>query len=242
MPRVLEKDEYESRDSVEAYDRMVSKYQPIVHNGFVERVAEYFSEGRILDVGAGTGQIVIELAKNGKFELTALDVSEVMLEKAKENVAKNGVGEKISFVLGDVLKTELSEKFDAVISFNVLHHFAGPHVFWQRLERFTKDEGSIFLEDLVRPPKLFIPVLAWLFGGFDRETRKQYRESLEASLSKAEWKMLQIEASKKRKAFLKRNFITHMSIMAIGESRQKERRVRLKGSLFSQLAKYLFYR
>lgn len=59
-------------------------------------------ESAALDFGTGTGCIAIALAtKCPAAQITALDVSPEALALAKENAAKNGVGERIRFLQGN---------------------------------------------------------------------------------------------------------------------------------------------
>ncbi len=73
---------------------------------------------KILDIGTGSGNIPIALAKNlTNVEITTVDVSAKALEIAKENALLNGVESGVKFILSDVnhLKIETG-LFDIVIS------------------------------------------------------------------------------------------------------------------------------
>jgi len=61
----------------------------------VDRVAR-LSPGRALDVGAGEGADAIWLAEQG-WQVTALDISRVALDKAAAHAAERGVGDAISW-------------------------------------------------------------------------------------------------------------------------------------------------
>lgn len=72
---------------------------------------------KILDIGTGSGNIPIALAKNlNDAELTAIDISEKALSIAKENASANGVEEKIQFISADVKKYMSNYKFDIIVS------------------------------------------------------------------------------------------------------------------------------
>lgn len=72
---------------------------------------------RVIDVGTGSGAIVIALAKHFPgAEFVAVDVSPEALEIAKENAAKHGVGERIAFAVGNLLQGQSEGGFDLVVS------------------------------------------------------------------------------------------------------------------------------
>jgi len=59
---------------------------------------------RVLDIGTGSGAIVIALTKDvGEIFAVATDISHEALQVAKENARKVGVGQRIRFVRGDLL-------------------------------------------------------------------------------------------------------------------------------------------
>lgn len=77
---------------------------------------------KILDVGTGTGILLPFLTEKAgeDGEITAIDVSEKMLEVAQRKYSYNNV----TFVCGDVLDSGLqSEYFDFVVCYSVFPHF-----------------------------------------------------------------------------------------------------------------------
>ncbi len=73
---------------------------------------------KILDIGTGSGNIPIALAKNlVGAEIVTVDVSAEAIEVAKENAVMNGVESEIKFILSDVNHyTTETDLFDIVIS------------------------------------------------------------------------------------------------------------------------------
>jgi release factor glutamine methyltransferase len=71
----------------------------------------------ILELCTGSGCIAVSIAKTIKNAVvTATDISEQALKIAKKNAVKNGVGNKISFILSDMFKSVVKKKFDIIIS------------------------------------------------------------------------------------------------------------------------------
>jgi len=72
----------------------------------------------ILEIGTGSGCIAVSLAKNlNRVKITALDISYLALEVARENAKINSVEEKIYFGQSDIfLKCVESGTYDMIIS------------------------------------------------------------------------------------------------------------------------------
>lgn len=79
---------------------------------FLEKEINYNKDCRILDVGCGTGRHAIELASRG-YSVKGVDLSEPMLEKAREKAAKSGVN--VDFKVADARKLPFENQFDLVI-------------------------------------------------------------------------------------------------------------------------------
>lgn len=73
---------------------------------------------RILDIGTGSGNIAISLAKNlDNSVITALDISEEALKTASENALLNCVNQRTEFIKLDFLAEELNKNdFDIIVS------------------------------------------------------------------------------------------------------------------------------
>ena len=74
---------------------------------------------KFLDLCTGSGCIAISTAASVKDSIAvAVDISADAIEVARENGAKNGVGERVSFVCADALcyLPDVNEKFHAILS------------------------------------------------------------------------------------------------------------------------------
>ena len=84
-------------------------------NALLAELAAGLTPGRALDVGAGEGRNSIWLAKNG-WTVTAVDISDVGLERAGSRAAEEGV--ELELVVADWREYRAPAPFDlAVISF-----------------------------------------------------------------------------------------------------------------------------
>ena len=77
----------------------------------------------LLDIGSSTGQISLRLLKKYQFNPTLVDTSSSALGQAYQLYQSNGI--KPTLALKNVLKLDLSKKFDFVHSHGLLEHFIG---------------------------------------------------------------------------------------------------------------------
>ena len=88
----------------------------------VEQIIKNYSSKeniKILDIGAGSGNISIALSNNlKKCEVLGIDISEKALEVAKQNAENNLVQNKIEFKKIDIKIDDIAElgKFDLIVS------------------------------------------------------------------------------------------------------------------------------
>ena len=79
---------------------------------------------KVLDLGAGTGLISSLVASEyKKSDITLIDVSENMLDQAKNSLGK--LPNKFSYLVANYSNLELSENFDIIISALSIHHLSG---------------------------------------------------------------------------------------------------------------------
>jgi SAM-dependent methyltransferase len=72
---------------------------------------------RVLDVGCGVGTTAIEIAKRYRADVTAVDISPLMLERARANVDSAGVVDRVAVKEDDILSLSFADdEFDVVIA------------------------------------------------------------------------------------------------------------------------------
>lgn len=79
---------------------------------FIEKEMNCNKALKIIDIGCGTGRHAIELSKRG-YSVTGIDLSESMLQKARENAKRNGL--QIEFLQHDARNLPFENQFDVAI-------------------------------------------------------------------------------------------------------------------------------
>jgi len=108
----------------------------------------------LLDVGCGAGNYSLKILERlPKLDVTLLDLSRPMLERAQERVSAATRG-RVCSIQADLREAQLGEtRFDIVVAAAVLHHLRAEQE-WQevfaKLHRALKPAGTLWIFDLVR--------------------------------------------------------------------------------------------
>lgn len=107
----------------------------------------------VLDLGAGTAQIPIELARrSSNCQISAIDAAAFMLTLARTNVERAALEERIHLLLADAKRLPFSDgSFPIVISNSIVHHIGQPQTVLAEAIRVTENTGLLFHRDLARP-------------------------------------------------------------------------------------------
>lgn len=106
---------------------------------------------RVLDIGCGEGKDAVFLAKNG-YAVTAFDVAETGIEKARELARYNGV--EVDFFVANVNEYKPNVEFDIVFSSGVLHYIPlnKRKSFIDDLKNYTAPSGIHAVNTFVKKP------------------------------------------------------------------------------------------
>jgi ubiquinone/menaquinone biosynthesis C-methylase UbiE len=141
-----------SPEVVKAYDEKHSQFRNIEKdNNQILDLMSVRAGQTVIDLGAGTGHFAIQAAKRGARAI-AVDISQNMLNYAREKAEKAGVAKNMDFRLGGFLSYEhTDEPVDAVESQMALHHLPDTwkQVALQRVANMIKPGGVFFLVDVV---------------------------------------------------------------------------------------------
>ncbi|HLD61233.1 MAG TPA: class I SAM-dependent methyltransferase [Patescibacteria group bacterium] len=135
--------------AAEYYDEKEKYLNSFENNKVLELLGDVQGK-KVLDIGAGTGRLTLQLAKRGA-EVTAVDISEEMLKKLR---SKN---EEVRIVIADAEDLPFdNDAFDIVVSAFLVVHLKDPTRFFDEVYRVLKDGGTFLVTNINQkdPPKV----------------------------------------------------------------------------------------
>lgn len=149
-----DKSERESLDEINYYDYMAMVGMPYFHWGGLkasDRLAELLSIGedtRVLVVGCGTGYSACWIASNTGCQLTGIDISEKMVERAQERGVEWGLEDRVEFKQDDAYHLKFGDgEFDVVMTEFVTVFLEKPRVFFE-CARVLRPGGKMGVNEL----------------------------------------------------------------------------------------------
>lgn len=143
--------DYDNKSQVSSYDKKMQKLRDIKKE--TENIIEVLvisPDHTVLEIGTGTGEFALSAANLCK-KVIALDVSQTMLEYAKEKAVERSICNLEFHHAGFLTYEHNGAPVDAVVSQLALHHLPD---FWklialQRICCIMKDQGRLYLKDTV---------------------------------------------------------------------------------------------
>ena len=190
MKRITETEVMATLEEASAYDNIVREYPFWMCRRFAGRVAKV-AHGQVLDMGTGPGWVPVELArKRPDLRIVGVDKSHAMLKLARRNAEGQGVADRVTFIHADAREVPFEDgHFDTVISSSFLHQIADPTPVLREIARVSGEDGTVYLEDLVRPSRRLVSLIISTLGRrYNDLMKKEYRDSLYAAFTKEELK------------------------------------------------------
>jgi len=185
IPRVLEPEVMDSPDEAADYDAM--DHSEVNERFVTDLLATGLPEGPILDLGAGTALIPIELARrNPSVRVVAVDAARHMLRVAAENVCRAGLEDRITLALVDAKRLPYADgAFATVMSNSIVHHMAEPERVLTEAWRAAAPGGLVFFRDLARPndEETLARLVDTYTAGANAHQRQMFADSLRAALT-----------------------------------------------------------
>jgi tRNA1Val (adenine37-N6)-methyltransferase len=71
---------------------------------------------KILDIGSGTGLIMLMLAQNTEAEINGIEIDPIAFQQLEENIQQNSWSPRLNVFQGDVRHFDFSERYDFIIT------------------------------------------------------------------------------------------------------------------------------
>jgi SAM-dependent methyltransferase len=126
------------------------------HPFFMKMLHEYLeamhidSAKAVLDMGCGTGVAARAIARRQGFagQITGIDLSSYLLEAAARLATEEGIGDRLTFRVGDTRSLDLADAtFDAVVAHTLLSHVDDPPAVVKEAARVVRPGGMVGLFD-----------------------------------------------------------------------------------------------
>lgn len=136
--------------SVKTFDKQAQFYDSTYYGQHAKKLyacvidtMNKYDYQNVLDIGCGTGNILMEVLKRKNITVSGIDLSENMLD-----IAKTRLGEKADLKKGDSESLPWKNSFfDIVICTDSFHHYPNPKAVLTEMKRVVTPEGKIIIAD-----------------------------------------------------------------------------------------------
>ncbi len=187
--------------------REVEQYSGMPYEEMLQRVidaAGVTQEARVLDVGTGTGALAVRVAQHlGPGHLVAIDPTEAMLRRARENVHATGMADRVELQQASAEGLPFPDaSFDVVVSSIALHHTTVRRSL-PEIARVLKPGGRLAIADMSLPGRwrgclrLLLPPITGLYYLLVKWSIPMARAEMAALrqvFAKEEWEAMLYEA------------------------------------------------
>lgn len=185
LPRVLEVEVMDSSSEANDYDSMDHRD---VNRVFVGDFLKLWDGiGAILDVGAGTARIPLELCRqHPTATVLAIDLAREMLAVGQRNILAAGMDDRIRLQICDAKRMPYADgSFRVLISNSIVHHIPEPAAVFAEMVRVVRSGGLFFVRDLLRPgdDASVRRLVAHYAGGANVHQQQMFDDSLRAALT-----------------------------------------------------------
>jgi SAM-dependent methyltransferase len=103
---------------------------------------------QVADVGCGTGWSSIAIAKAyPKVRVDGLDLDEASITSARENAAKAGIGDRLTFESRDAAEAGTQGTYDLVTAFETIHDMSDPVRVLFAMRALVAPDGAVLVAD-----------------------------------------------------------------------------------------------
>lgn len=120
----------------------------------VNEISARIKPDRILDIATGTCDLAIESLRLNPVSVTAIDLSQRMLEEARKKIYRKKLNEKIELMIGDSEDLPFeNDSFDAVMVAFGIRNFEDPDKGLAEMCRVLRKRGVVMILEFSRPER-----------------------------------------------------------------------------------------
>ena len=156
------------------------KYQ--FYRWIIQTIVRQIDNGEceILDLGTGTGELLLRLARKFRqSRITGLDISVAMIEKAREAAVKMSAS-NVTFIVSSMEKAEIG-KIDFAVSCLAFHHVANKEFVISKVYQALAENGKLVIGDWFKPCKKYKEEVQGLRSRNPRKA-KEFEQSWQQAL------------------------------------------------------------
>lgn len=119
----------------------------------------------VLDVGTGTGDLALGVARAGARRVIGVDFVEEMLVSARRKIAAGGQSDWITLAVGDAMGLPFPDaSFDGIVNGFLLRNVSDLDGAFREFVRLLKPGGRLVCLEITHPPRVLAPLFSVYFG------------------------------------------------------------------------------
>lgn len=127
----------------------------------------HYQPHKILDIATGTGDMLLEIAKNGNYELVGIDLSSNMLHIAQQKFNKLYPNYSVKFILMPAEQLSFpDQQFDAVTIAFGIRNFENLSQSLSNIYNILKPQGKLLIIEFLKPQSFIIKYLLFWYLKF----------------------------------------------------------------------------
>jgi 2-polyprenyl-3-methyl-5-hydroxy-6-metoxy-1,4-benzoquinol methylase len=113
----------------------------------LRKVAGQFqAEASVLDAGSGFGQYTWNMCKmNINWKIKAIDINNEQIDDCTRFFEKTGLSERVTFLTGDLTTLKDKDRYDIILSVDVMEHIVDDVSVFSNFSRSLKDAGILII-------------------------------------------------------------------------------------------------